>query len=157
MGYGQSLKSLLGWALGGLVYFKAALDTLASYPLSVVAAAILVLALVWMIPQANTLYSKKSNAEISVSGARPMLSLLLRRTLATFLGLVACFILLCWLIVFGFSKELSRRLEVIDYRGFLNEDFVIFAFMVTAPIGLHWVAWAFHARNVGPVDAQPEN
>jgi hypothetical protein len=73
----------------------------------------------------------------------PNVSILLNLTILPFIGVFAAYTLLGMLIMFGFSKQLDRFIDLTDYRGGMDETFIVFLIIMFFPVFIRYVMCLF--------------
>jgi hypothetical protein len=130
---------ILAWAFASFLYFKITFDAVFSRDISIIASLLMAVIFGITVFIASGIYAAKLFRYNAIPGrVSAKLSELLLKTVWPFLGLCVGFTVLTRLIVFGFSKDLTRQIRMFDYRGNVEEDFVQFVLIVIAPLLLHY-------------------
>ena len=135
------IVTIVGWAIGTMVFFKIAMDASFVRDVSLVGALILGAMTGISVYVGSAFYATKMGEHL----ARVKLgqtSSFLGMTLWIWLGITAVNIILGKLLVFGFAKKLNRDLGnhvFYDFGTYNLDDSLIFMTIVSAPVLLHYI------------------
>ena len=150
------LVIVIGWAFGTFLYFKVAFDAAFYDGITIVAALICGILSSVCILFGSGVYAHKLLRFNWTPGAVPArVTDLLSPTLLPFILICVVHSLLLRLVIFGFSKRLSRDISVFEGYGRnkqVSEEIVIFLLISVAPIVLHYAmsVWGTY-RNANKV------
>jgi hypothetical protein len=145
------LGIVLGWAFAAFIYFKVALDASFYRGVSVLGALIMAGILGVLVLFSSGFYTvqlAKYNVRALASGHS--VAKAIGYTVLVFVISTVAYIAISRLVVFGFSKELSREIGTAIYRrrGF-DERFITFALITALPLALHYVLILFNSKRMG--------
>jgi len=130
---------VLAWFLASLLYFKIAFDAVFYKDISIIASLLMAIAFGVLIFFAAGIYATRLFKYNAVPGRVPAtLGALIRQTIWPFLGLSIGYAILSRLIIFGFSKNLHRKIRAFDYRDNIQEELVQFILIVLIPVLIHY-------------------
>jgi hypothetical protein len=135
------LAVFLGWAFASFIYFKISFD-FALRDISIIASLLLYLLLAASVYIASGIYSARL-LPFTTGMKSPNVSILLNLTILPFIGVFAAYTLLGRLIMFGFSKQLDRFIDLTDFRGGMDEIFIVFLIIMFFPVFIHYVMCLF--------------
>ncbi len=135
------------WTFGAFIYFKVAFDGGMYETISIIASLLLAIVLGIIVFAASGVYAMRLLAYNWTRGRVPAsVGALIARTVFHFLGITLSYLVVARLIIFGFSKDLSDDIEMFTYGvggDRLGEEFIIFIFIVSAPVFAHYALSIF--------------
>ena len=140
------ISVILTWSFISFLYFKIAFDAAFNADLSIIAS--LILSLLFGITAFSSLFFY--SARICYSDWLPRrlplrFSEVSGRTIWHFLGITTLYALFARMIIFGFSKNMNREIDIFDYRGHIEGEFIRYLVIVTTPSFLLYAICIFLA------------
>lgn len=140
---------VLGWGFAAFLYFKIVMDAAFYSGVSVIASLLMATILALLVFFISGVYAiKLASFRFDKTASDGSWGSILGRTILPFILSAIGYFVVSRLVVFGFSKDLSKHLRMFGYRGQLEEDFVVFAIIVIAPVVIHYLMILFSARRM---------
>lgn len=153
------IMMLAAWAFGSFIYFKVAFDALFYESISIIAALLLALTLSAILFWTSGIYAMRLLKYNWSPGMVPAsLATLIGKTILPLLGMSIVFVVIARLIIFGFSKQLHKEIDLYDFRGNISEAVIAFVVIVVAPLLLHYVMsvlGTYVSANRGSASREP--
>ena len=139
---------VIAWAFGSFLYFKVLFDAVFRADLSIIAALIMAIFFGGLIFSASGIYAMLLLPFNWSPGRVPAKwSQLIGRTLLPLVGFIAAYGLIYRLVIFAFSKKLSREIRIFDFRYRLEEEIFQFLLIITVPVIIHYAMCIFSTYN----------
>jgi len=151
---------VVAWCFGSLLYFKVLFDFVFWSDISIFATFLMSIFLGILIFFSSGRYASKLLRFNWSPGTVPAtLSDIIKPTFFPFILFLSTYALLCRLIIFGFSKKLHKDIDIFNYRNKIDEDFIYFLLIASAPVIIHYIMVVFstyHNANRVPPSTEPE-
>ncbi len=132
-----------GWAFATFIYFKVAFDY-AIRDLTIVGAILLGLVFgVWVFVVSGVYALRLLPYNWQPGREHATLGTLVSKTVLPLLIAYTTYLVLARLIIFGFSKRLSDRIEVFGYRDSISDTFLEYMLIIAFPVSLHYAMTIF--------------
>lgn len=140
------LKIVSGWVFILFLYFKIAFDAGFYDDISIIASLLLAIVLGIFIYFVSGAYTFKLMKYHDHPGQIPTkLWRLANQTIWPFLGMCLGSLIVSRLLIFGFSKELNDEIDLFDRRGNVEDEFIMFVFIILIPVLIHYAMSLFPA------------
>ncbi len=135
----QMIGIIGGWAFATFLYFKIVFDAAFSRDITIIAALLMGVAFGVLVFTFSGVYAMRL-LEFNWSPGKitATVSQLISRTIIPLIGAVIVYGLVARLLIFGFSKKLNYSIDVFNYRGNIDKDFVTFVLIIFLPIIVHY-------------------
>jgi hypothetical protein len=135
---------VLSWAFVGFIYFKVAFQASTHEGITILASLLTAAMLAMTVFIASGVYAGKLLAYNWEPGQlRVSWGQLIAKTLMWFLLFAFGFVLASWIIIFGFSEDLSDDIEMLRWGGRLNDEFLKFVAITALPVLVHYLMCLF--------------
>jgi len=139
---------IIGWSFFGFLYFKVVFDATFRADLSIISSLLMSIVFGFLVFAASGVYASKLLEFNWTPGRVPArLSQIIGRTFWYFLGMMAVYAIVIRLIIFGFSKRMNNNIDLFDYRGNIDEEFIVFLIIIFIPFFIHYAMCVFGTFN----------
>lgn len=140
------VKFVGAWAFFLFIYFKIFFDAAFRADISIVGSLLISIVFGFSIYLLSEVYEVRLLKFYDFSSQKPVkIRQLVKETLWPFLGMCVGSIVVSRLILFGFSKKLSHEIDLFDRRGNVEDEFIMFVFIILIPVLIHYAMSLFPA------------
>lgn len=134
-----------GWIFSAFIYFKVAFDASYYHDITIFASLIMAIVLgvtIFFVTASYAIRLLHYNSGNKLNDRVTMLRLI-KVTFFPFLCSLLFQLFISRVVIFGFSKDLDKEMEIFNYRGDVSQDFLIFCFVIFIPLFIHYLMCLF--------------